>query len=58
MFVYDRSGFLLGSVPTTSYSYYGGQGSNLLAASGDSTRVISVTAEAFGAQTLMFRSLP
>lgn len=58
VFVFDVKGYSLGVVPTTSESYAAGQGSNLLAVSGDSTRVISATAAVYGAQTLMFRTLP
>jgi hypothetical protein len=50
---------LLGQVATTSYSYEDGQRDNVLATSGDSTRVITVTHGDYdGTQRLMFRSLP
>jgi len=59
VFVYNPAGYSLGNVPTTTYSYGEGQGSNLLVTSGDSLRVISATAAVYNAdQTLMFRNLP
>jgi len=59
VFVFNTAGFLLGAIPTTSYSSSEGQGSDLLVTSGDSTRVISVTDVVYNSnQTLMFRNLP
>ncbi len=59
VFVYNPKGYLLGRVPTTPVSAANGQANNLLATSGDSTRVISVTSPDYnGTQTLMFRPLP
>ena len=58
VFVFNRKGYSLGVVPTTPQSYSQGQGNNLLATSGDSTRVISATAAVYGSQNLMFRALP
>jgi hypothetical protein len=58
VFVYDAAGYLVGAVPTTTYSSAQGQGFNLLAASADSTRVISATGAPYGTQVLMFRNLP
>jgi hypothetical protein len=58
VFVFNRKGYSLGVVPTTPQSYSQGQGNNLLATSGDSTRVISATAAVYGSQILMFRPLP
>lgn len=58
VFVFTPAGYSVGVVPTTPASYAGGQGSDLLATSGDSTRVISATAAVYGSQTLMFRDLP
>ena len=58
VFVFNPAGYTVGVVPTTPASYDSGQGNNLLATSGDSTRVISATAAPYGSQTLMFRNLP
>jgi hypothetical protein len=59
VYVYDPTGYLLGVVPTTSSSYYEGQGNDLMAVSGDSSRVISATGAVYNRnQTLMFRNLP
>jgi hypothetical protein len=58
VFVFNTQGYPVGVVPTTPASNATGQGNNLLATSGDSTRVISATAAVYGSQTLMFRPLP
>ena len=59
VFKFNRGGFLIGTVPTTSQSYSNGQGSNQMVVSGDATRVVSATESVFSpTQTLMFRSLP
>jgi hypothetical protein len=58
VFEFNSQGFSVGVVPTTPASNAAGQGSNLLAISGDASRVISVTAAVYASQTLMFRNLP
>jgi hypothetical protein len=59
VYVFDQKGFSLGVVPTTSQSYEDGQQTAAMKVSGDTTRVISVTAAVYdSSQTLMFRNLP
>lgn len=60
VFVFNPAGYEVGAVPTTSATYSSGQGDNLLATSGDSTRVITATPALYGSssQTLVFRNLP
>lgn len=59
VFVFDTQGDLLGALPTTTFSYSQGQGSNLLVTSGDSIRVVAATTPSdYTSQTLIFRNLP
>ena len=61
VFVFDTDGYLLGSIPTTSYDYSGGQDGNLMVASADSIRVINATGgsgNGYRGSILLFRNLP
>ncbi|MBS0447932.1 MAG: hypothetical protein JSR59_18500 [Proteobacteria bacterium] len=60
VYVYNRQGYTLGTVPASNSTFQSGQAPGQLATSGDSMRVITTTdpAYSFGTQTLVFRSLP
>ncbi|MDD5271461.1 MAG: hypothetical protein PHU14_01955 [Methylovulum sp.] len=57
VFVYGQNGYAISKVATVPDQYANGQNSNVLAVSGDTSRVISATNPVFGKPIILFRNL-